>query len=172
MVDATDVDKPVTTEIAIMLDGTVKTRDVINNGKWIIDPTYTWTQDLTLDKFIIVINSVTITLVKDPFTDGYKTDDKTIVIGTPVLTHDKPTKNDDIDPNTGCKWAIDCATGLPYPDLEDKWPKDPITGGFVNPVTTDVPELDDVKHPETGLPLDIDADTGIVIPKVPTSDKE
>lgn len=100
--------------------------------------------------------------------------DKTIVVVDPVLAHDKPTKTDDIDPNTGVKWGYDPETNLPYPDIKDKWPKDPITDEYINPVKNDVPALDDVVNPTTGLPYTTDVETGLDIPKTypPQKDKE
>ena len=135
------------TQIAIRSDGTVRTRDITNEGKWLIDVTWTWT--LAADgEFTLIINSKTITLKFDTTTDMYVTTDKTIVVKFPDLVHAKPTNNDDIDPNNGRPWNMDI-DGKP---IHDNWPKHPVTDVYMNPIKYQLPEVEILINIETGCP--------------------
>lgn len=169
MLDVKVKDSPVKTEIACMLDGTIKTRDITNKGKWVTDPKNTYTYDKEKNTFVTIIKSITTKFTKNPFKPGFVTTDKTITIIEPKLTYTTPTKTDHLDPSTGKEWGVDPKTDKVRDDIKDvKWPKDPVTGKPKSPVDLKDDEKEVIKNivnPVTGVTYDKDPKTGKDWPK-------
>lgn len=162
-------DSPVKTKIAIMKDGTVKTKDITNKGKWVTDPKWKWKYDDLTKKIELIIKSITIKFTKNPFKPGFISVDKNIKIHGPKLTFDTPTKTDHIDPSTGKEWGIDPKTDKPFDVVKDvKWPKDPVTNKPIAIADLDDEDkeiIKDIVNPHTGKTFDKDPETGKEWPK-------